>query len=44
MFKYRVCDFEFRYLGTIEAWYAEEALMKAKKKYRTAVAPMVWPF
>lgn len=43
MFTYRVYNYDFAYLGTVTAWYAEEAITKAKKKYRSAVAPMVEP-
>lgn len=43
MFKYNVCDFDFRFVGIVEAWTPEDALVKAKRKFRMAIAPMVWP-
>lgn len=43
MFKYNVCDFEFRPVGTVEAWTPEDALQKAKRKFKLCIAPMVWP-
>lgn len=42
MFDFYVCDWNFNSVGRVKAWSLEDALQKAKIKFKHAVAPMVW--